>query len=46
MLHGCIGQEGGDELCSGHCLVSFDCVLVSHALIIYIVSSFVNNYLQ
>ena len=26
MLNGCIGQEGGDELCSGHCLVSFDCV--------------------
>ena len=45
MLNGCVGQEGGDELCSGHCFVSFVCFLVSHALIIYIVSAIVNTIL-
>ena len=45
MRYGCVGQEGVDELCSGHCFVSFVCFIVSHALIIYIVSAIVNTIL-
>ena len=46
MLHDCVAEKSCSQLCACHCLVSLCCFLVCHALSIYIISTFVNPYLE